>query len=178
MGWEEELFALFDDLEQQAGALAANERAPELADRSRAEYQSVTLASRLMATVGTTVTVGALGIDSITGTLERVADGWMLVAAGQHDWVVNLAAVTSVEGTSVRSVPEVAWSPLAALGLGSALRRIAEAGERCLLHLRDGRRHEGRLRRVGQDFCELAEGDDRRIVLVAFDALTAAQSRA
>jgi hypothetical protein len=178
MGWEEELFALFDDLEQQAGALAASERAPEIADRSRAEYQSVTLASRLMASVGTGVTIGAEGVGALSGVIERVADGWLLVSAGRHDWVVSLAAVTSVEGASVRAVPEVAWSPLAQLGLGSALRRIAEAGERCLIHQRDGSRREGTLRRVGQDFCELVEGADRRTVLVPFSSLAAAQSRA
>ena len=49
MGWEEELFGYLDDLEGQAAALYDAERAPELADRSRAEYQQVTLASRLMA---------------------------------------------------------------------------------------------------------------------------------
>ena len=54
MAWEEELFAYLDDLEGQAGALYAAERAPELADRSRAEYQSVTLATRLMAASTTT----------------------------------------------------------------------------------------------------------------------------
>lgn len=177
MGWEEDLFALFDDLEEQAGAMAASERAAEIADRSRAEYQSVTLASRLMASVGSEVTLGAEGLAPITGTVERVADGWLLISAGPHDWVVNLAAVTSVEGASVRAVPEVAWSPLAQLGLASALRRIAEAGERCLVHQRDGSRREGTLRRIGQDFCELVEGDDRRTVLVPFTSLAAAQSR-
>lgn len=178
MGWEKELFALFDDLEQQAGAMAAADRAPELADRSRAEYQSVTLASRLMASVGSEVTIGAEGIDSVTGIVERVADGWVLVSTGAHDWVINQVAITSVEGASIRSVPEVAWSPLTKLGLPSALRRIAEAGERCLLHQRNGGRHEGTLRRIGADFCELVEGEERRMVLVPFSGLAAAQSRA
>ena len=148
MGWEDELFALFDDLEEQASALYAAERDVEVADRSRAEYQQVTLAGRL------------------------------LLSARQHDWVVTQDAVTTVEGASVRSVPEVAWSPLSRLGLASALRRIAEAGEPCQLHLRDGSAHMGVLRRVGADFCELVEGDDRRMILVPFAALAAAQSRA
>ncbi|QYJ02491.1 hypothetical protein KUV85_09075 [Nocardioides panacisoli] len=177
MGWETDLFALFDDLEHHAGTMAAAERADEIADRSRAEYQSVTLASRLMASVGTEVTISADGLDPITGTIDRVADGWLLVAAGSHDWVVNLAAVTGVVGASVRSVPEVAWSPLARLRLGSALRRIAEAGERCVLHQRNGQRHEGTLRRIGADFCELVVGEERRMVLVPFTGLSAAQSR-
>lgn len=178
MGWENELFALFDDLEGQAAALYAADRDAELADRSRAEYQQVTLASRLMATLGTETTLGVQGVGPVSGTIERVTERWALISSGEHDWVVNLAAVVTVEGASVRSVPEVAWSPLTRLGLGSALRRIAEAGERCLLHLCDGTRHEGTLRRVGEDFCELVEGADRRMILVAFGGLAAAQSRA
>lgn len=178
MGWEDELFALFDDLEDQASALYAAERDVELADRSRAEYQQVTLGGRLMASVGRQVALGVLGVGPVGGTVARVADGWLLVAAGDHDWVVVLGAVTTVDGASERSVPEVAWSPLTRLGLASALRRVAEAGDPCLLHLRDGTRHEGVLRRVGADFCELATGEGRRTVLVAFSALAAAQSRA
>ena len=177
MGWEDELFALFDDLEGQAGALAAAERGAEHADRSRAEYQTVTLASRLMASSGTEITLGIVGIGALSGTVDRVAADWLLLSAGRHDWVINAAAVTTVEQASVRSIPEVAWSPLTRLGLGSALRRIAEAGELCLLHLRDGSRHEGTLRRVGADFCELVVGDDRRMILVPLGSLAAAQSR-
>ena len=128
MGWEDELFALFDDLEEQASALHAAERTAEHADRSRAEYQGVTLAGRLMATVGSTLTLGVTGVGPVAGLLERVADGWVLLSTGDHDWVVNGTAITTVEGASVRAVPEVAWSPLTRLGLGSALRRIAEAG--------------------------------------------------
>ncbi|MBM7515865.1 hypothetical protein [Nocardioides nitrophenolicus] len=178
MGWEEELFALFDDLEGRASALYAAERDLELADRSRAEYQQVTLAGRLMASVGRRVTLGLHGPGPVSGTVERVARGWLLLAAGEHDWVVALDAVTSVGGASERAVPEVAWSPITRLGLASALRRLAEAGEPCLLHLRDGGRHDGVLRRVGADFCELAEAEGRRTVLIAFSALAAAQSRA
>ncbi len=178
MGWEDDLFALFDDLEGEATALYAADRDAEVADRSRAEYQQVTLVSRLMASVGTDVTLVVTGIGPVTGIIERVAEQWLLVSAGDQDWVVNVDAVAAVQGASVRSIPDVAWSPLARLGLGSALRRIAEAGERCLLHLTDGSRHEGTLRRVGADFCELAEGEDRRVVLVSFAGLAAAQSRA
>lgn len=178
MGWEDELFALFDDLEGEAGALYAADRDAEVADRSRAEYQQVTLASRLMASVGTEVTLTVDGMGPVSGTVERVAESWLLISSGEHDWVVNLSGVLAVQGASVRSIPEVAWSPLTRLGLGSALRRISESGERCLLHLRDGSRHEGTLRRVGADFCELAAGEERRVVLVAFASLAAAQSRA
>ncbi|WP_141014099.1 hypothetical protein [Nocardioides sambongensis] len=177
MGWEDELFALFDELEQQAGALYAAERDAEVADRSRAEYQEVSLAGRLMASVDSEVTLGIEGVGAVTGTLERVAGGWTLLAARDQDWVVRLDAVATVEGASVRAIPAVAWSPVARLGIGSALRRLSEAGERCVVHLRDGSRHDGTLRRVGQDFCELVTGEERRTLLLPFHAVAAVQSR-
>ncbi|MCW2844906.1 MAG: hypothetical protein JWN22_2822 [Nocardioides sp.] len=176
MSWEEELFALFDDLEQQAEALYDAERDAELADRSRAEYHHVSLASRLMASVGQEVTLDLLGVGVVAGTLERVGSGWCLLRGPAQDWVVRAAAVAALHGASDRSVPEVAWSPLTKLGLGSALRRVADAGERCVLHLVDGGRHDVVLRRVGADFVEARVGADRT-VLVAFEALAAVQSR-
>ena len=177
MAWEEDLFAVLDDLEQQAEALYDAERGLELADRSRSEYQQVTLASRLMASVGADVALDVRGVGAVSGVLERVATGWCLVSGRGQDWIVRLAAVTSVRGVSERSSPEVAWSPVARLGLGSALRRLADAGERCVFHLVDGRLLDGTVRRVGADFVEVLSGEQGRTVLVPFDALGAAQSR-
>ena len=51
MGWEEQLFALFDDLESQAEGLFHAERELEIEDCGQTEYQQVTLASRLMASL-------------------------------------------------------------------------------------------------------------------------------
>lgn len=178
MGWEEHLFALFDDLEQQAEALYDAERDLELADRSRAEYHSVSLASRLMASLDREVVLDLRGGGTVAGTLVRVGTGWCLVRGRAQDWVVRTAAVLVVGGASERSVPEVAWPAVTRLGLGSALRRVAESGERCVLQLVDGRRHEAVLRRVGADFVEARVGEDAgRGVLVAFTALAAVQSR-
>jgi len=177
MAWEEELFALFEDLEQQAEALADAARAPDLADRGRAEYQQVSLASRLMASAGAELLLEVQGVGPLRGRLERVGTGWCLLGGdggAAQDWIVALAALTGVVGASERSVPEVAWSPLTRLTLGSALRRLAEAGERCVLHRRDGSRLEGVVRRVGADFAELREPSGR-LVLVPFTALAAAQ---
>ncbi|WP_137294917.1 hypothetical protein [Nocardioides dongxiaopingii] len=177
MGWEADLFGALDDLEQQAEAMYDAERAPELADRSRAEYQQVPLAARLMASVEREVTLHVTGLGAVAGRLDRVAHDWCLVAGPTGDWVVPLAAVAAVDGASERAVPQVAWSPLARLGLGSALRRLADAGERCVLHRLGGARHDGVLRRVGQDFVEVVEGDPPHVTLVAFTALAAVQSR-
>jgi len=176
MSWDEELFAVLDDLEQQAEALYAAERDAELADRTRAEYGTVSLASRLMASVDSELTLSVLGVGRLAGTLRRVSKGWLLLSAGGSEWVVPLPAVSSVSGAAARSVPEVAWSPLTRLALGSAIRRLSEAAEQCLVHLVDGTAHEARVVRVGADFVELSVGS-ARVELVAFSALAALQSR-
>jgi hypothetical protein len=176
VAWEDELFDYLEDLEGQAGALFAADRAPELEDRSRSEYHSVSLAARLMASLGGELTLEVVGPGSVTGTLARVAEGWCLLRGPGGDWVVRLEAVAAVHGTSDRAVPEVAWPVASRLGLGAALRRLADAAEPCLVHLADGRRHEGVLRRVGADFVELAAGDAGRLVLVRLAQVSAIQS--
>lgn len=176
MAWEDELFALFDDLEQQAEALYDAERDADLADRSRAEYAHVTLASRLMASLDREVAIEVRGVGQVTGTLQRVGADWCLVSGSGQDWMVRLAALTRVRGASERSVPEVAWSPLAGLGLGSALRRIADARDACLVHLLDGAQHEVLLTRIGRDFVEAA-GTDGQPLLLPIGQLSAVQRR-
>jgi hypothetical protein len=175
MDWDERLFSVLDDLEQQAEALYDAERGAELVDRSRAEYGSVTLAARLMSSVDRDLTVQVVGVGRVSGTLLRVTRGWLLVDNVAGQWVVPLAAVAAVSGVSERAVPEVAWSPLTRLGLGSALRRLGEAGERCVVHLVDGSRREAVVQRVGSDFVELESGPGR-LELVAFGSLSAVQS--
>lgn len=177
MSWEEDLFSLFDDLEGQAAAAYARDREAELVDRSRAEYARVAFAARLMASVGKEVVVDVRGVGPLAGTLERVATGWLLVEGAGSDWVIRQEAVGSIAGAAERAVPGVAWPAVARLGLGSALRRLADSGERCLLHRVDGVRHDGMLRRVGTDFVEILTGEPARVVLVAFGSLAAVQSR-
>jgi hypothetical protein len=178
VGWDERLFDLLDDLEGQAGALFAAERDAELADRSRAEYASVTLASRLMASHGRLVTLEVAGVGGVRGELRRVGTGWCLVSGGAGDWLVPLEAVASADGLSDRAVPEVAWSPVSRLGLGSALRRLADDATRCVVLTRAGGRHEVLLKRVGRDFVEAETvGDSPRRVLVALTSVGAVQSR-
>jgi len=176
MSWDEDLFALFDELEHRAEALYDRERIAEVADRSRSEYAAVSLASRLMSTVRGEVDLEVHGVGHVRGELQRVTASWCLVRGSGQDWVVPLAAVGIVRGASARSVPEVAWSPLTRLGLASALRRIADSGQRCMVHLRDGAAHDVVLRRVGADFVE-ADGARGGGLLVAFAALAAVQSR-
>jgi len=176
MNWDEQLFAVLDDLEQQAESLYDAERDAEVADRSRAEYGAVTLASRLMASVDDEIALAVTGIGRVSGRLRRVATGWLLLDTAAGQWVIPLSAVTAVGGASSRSIPEVAWSPLTRLGLGSALRRLSEAAERCLVHRVDGSPLDCVVGRVGQDFAEV-EVAPGRVELVAFASIAAVQSR-
>jgi hypothetical protein len=163
--WDEQLFALFDDLEQQAETLYDVERESELADRSRSEYAAVTLATRLMASVDSTLVLHLVGVGAVEGELQRVGTDWCLLHGPAQDWIVRTAAVTAVEGASDRSVPEVAWSPVTRLGFGSALRRLADAGEPCVVHGTDGTVREVVLTRVGRDFVEATMGESRSLLL-------------
>ena len=176
MEWDERLFAFLDDLEGRAEALYDAERESDLADRSRAEYAGVTLSGRLMASSGTDVVLEVLGVGRVVGGLQRVGPDWCLVHGAARDWVVRSAAVVSVEGASPRAVPEVAWSPVARLGFGSALRRLADAGEPCVVHGVDGTARAVVLTRVGSDFVEVTLGEGRS-VLLGRDAIAAVQSR-
>ena len=176
MTWEEQLFSLLDDLEQQAEAAYDAERDVDLADRSRAEYAQVTLASRLMASLQDEVVLEVRGVGQVHGTLCRVGEGWCLVQGSGQDWVLRTEVITLVRGASERSVPEVAWSPVARLGFGSALRRIADTRDPCVIHRIDGRHHDVMLTRVGQDFVEAA-GADAKLLLFPFATLAAVQSR-
>ncbi|MGA8848142.1 MAG: hypothetical protein WB471_16125 [Nocardioides sp.] len=186
MTWENELFGVLDDLEHYAGAVFGAERDLEVADRSRTEYQDVTFASRLQASVGRDVRVHVSGFGVLRGRLDRVCATWCLIAGSSpgavREWLVPLSAVAAADGLDDRSVPEMAWSPLSRLGLGSALRRLGDAGEHCVIHRRDGGRHDGTPARVGHDFVEVGEvgevgGCSARLSLVAFDAIAAVQSR-
>lgn len=176
MTWETELFDLLDDLEGQAAAAWEADREAELADRARTEYAAVTLASRFMASRGGEVALDVPHVGRLEGRLSRVGEDWCLLGARGQEWIVPLHAVSAVRGASDRSVPEVAWSPIDRLSLRAALRRLADAGARCLLHLSDGTRHEAYVERVGADFLEV-RGTAGEASLVPYAGLLAVQSR-
>ena len=56
------------------------------------------------------------------------------------------------------------------------LRRLADAGARCLVHLADGTRHEAYVDRVGADFLE-GRATSGEVFLVPYAGLVAVQSR-
>ena len=138
----------------------------------------MSLETRLMASQGRPVSLDVDGVGRVSGELRRVGAGWCLVGGDGRDCLVPTAAVESATGLSDRALPEVAWSPLARLGLGSALRRLADESLPCVLLTRSGVRHEVVVLRVGQDFVEAeADGDPPRRVVLAVAAIGVVQSR-
>jgi hypothetical protein len=156
--WEERLFAVFDDLEQQAEGLALLARDADASARARDRYAEVDLASRLHASVGSLVELVVPGAGAVAGRLLRVANGWCLVepaAAAGQEVIVNLAGLLSARGLVPRAAPEPVRGVAARLGIASALRAVAAEQQEVVLVRADGEVRRGRLGRVGADFVEL-----------------------
>ena len=177
MRWEDRLLDLFDDLEQQAEGLALAERDALVAEQSRAEYAGVDLAARLHASTGAAVQVDVTGLGSLDGRVLRTGDGWCLLAVAGREWIVVLDAVTALRGLRDGGVGAAARPLTARLGLGSALRGVAESGSEVVLHRRDGAVLRGDVARVGADFVELRPtvdaGAAAGVVVLPFAAVAA-----
>ncbi len=179
MGWEESMFAVFEDLEQQAEGLQLVERDAEVADLTVAEYSRISLAARLHASLGLDLRVRLVGGHVIAGRLSRVGDGWLLLVDRSAEWIVRTEGVLSVAGLSARADNEDTWPVIDRLTLRAVLRQIASAGDACLVHFADDQQVEGRVGRVGRDFFELAvgEGAGRAVQVVPLTSVTAFQER-
>ena len=179
MSWEDSMFAVFDDLEQQAEGLSLVERDAEVADLTLAEYSRVGLASRLHASVGRDLRVRLLGGHVLSGRLARLGEDWFLLADGSSEWVVRHQGVATLDGLSIKAHSEDTWSVVDRLTLRAVLRRLAAAGESCLVHFCDDQQAEGRVGRVGRDFFELdtGVGVGRITQVVPNDAVAALQGR-
>jgi hypothetical protein len=176
MRFDDRLDDLFDDLEQQAEGLALGERDAEVAEQRRWEYAQVDLASRLFGSVGGRLLVTVAGVGAVDGRLRRVGDGWCLLDAGAREWIVRLAAVGSLRGLGDRAVAPPGRSVTARLGVGSALRGVAETRADTVVHRTDGSLLRGVLGRVGADFVELRVGEGGQVEVVPFGALAAVRT--
>ena len=161
MSWEQRLLDLFEDLEQQAEGAALAARDAEVAELSRVEYAEVELASRWHASVGHHVEItGHHGL-VLRGRVARTGNGWCLVAevdqAGvDQEWLLALDHVVAARGLSPSAQPPSLRPVTGRLGLGSALRGVAEEQQPVMVVRSDGTRRRGRLLRVGKDFVELS----------------------
>jgi hypothetical protein len=179
MSWEHSVFAMFDDLEQQAEGLALAERDLEVADMSQAEYAQITFGARLHASVGRQVRVRLLGGRVVPGRLCRLGEDWLMLVDGGQEWIVRTAAVLSVGGLSLRAQSEQTWSVVDRLSLRAVCRRLSADAAQCAAHFGDDSTVEGRVARVGKDFVELhvGEGSERAVHVVPFANLAALQGR-
>jgi len=180
MGWEESMFAVFEDLEQQATGLHLVERDAEVADLSVAEYSRISLGGRLHASLGRELRVRLVGGHHVSGRLARVGEDWLLVVDGSAEWIVRYAGVLTLSGLSPRADNEETWSVMDRLTLRAVLRRLSSTSEPCLVHFLDDQRIDGRVGRVGHDFFELfvGEGPDRSVQIVPTASVSTLQRRA
>ncbi len=177
MGWEESLFAVFDDLEQQAAGLHLGERDAEVADLTLAEYSRISLGSRLHASLDRELRVRLTGGHQVQGRLARVGEDWLLLVGPSSQWIVRHQGVVSLEGLSSRAEAEETWSVVDRLPLRAVLRGLASGAEPCLVQCVDDHRVQGRVGRVGRDFFELVvgEGRDRTVRVVPVASVSAIQ---
>ncbi len=171
------MFAVFDDLEQQATGLHLAERDAEVADLTLAEYSQVTLGSRLHASIGRELRVRLVGGRQVSGRLAGLGEDWILLVDRTGEWIVRVAGIVALVGLSGRSDSEEGWSVVDRLSLASVLRRLCESDKCCLVHFTDDQQVEGRVARVGRDFFELCvgTGPDRSVHVVPVATVSALQ---
>ncbi len=159
--WEETMFAIFDDLEQQAEGLALAQRDASVAELTVAEYAQISMAARVHASLGREVRVRLIGGLVIAGRLARAGEDWMMVVDAGSENIIDRRAVVAMSGLSARAASEETWGVVDRLSLRTLLRRLAAGACDCAVQFIDGQSIEGRVGRVGRDFLELHVGDGR-----------------
>ncbi len=120
MRWQ----SLFDDLEAQLGRQERGDLEAEVAERSRAEQATVTLAERLLAHDGAPLRIGVAGGGTVCGRVVEAAPQWLVVVDGRDEVLVPTHAVVSVAGLG-RASALPPGQVMRRLGLGHALRALA-----------------------------------------------------
>lgn len=163
---------LFADLVAQLDAGDAQADAHVLADLTRAEQATISLADRLRAsTHGAPVGVRLADGSRLTGQVRAVAADWFLVGDGARRHVVPLPAVTVIDGLAAHAVPGPA-GPGAGRGLPALLRTLMR--DRAVVRVRTlVGELDGRVARVGKDHLDLlaTSGGARASHVVPFTAL-------
>lgn len=148
--------ALFEDLEAQAAAQDALERAGEIEERTRAEIGALTLAARLRGSVGEPVLVRLTGNLALSGRIVRTGPDWTLLDEdADRDAVVAHRHITAVRGLARHSVGTEGIVE-SRLGLRTLLRGISRDRAAVRIHLPTGATVDATIDRVGADFVEAA----------------------
>ena len=144
---------LFHDLESQMEAQVAEEQRWAALDIAEAEMAAVTLEDRLRGALGGQVTLHTLASAVISGVLEQVGAGFVVVEAARAQWVVPTARLA---GVRMDSRAREGSGVLARLGVGHALREIARDGQPVRVAVVGSDVSVGHLVRVGKDHVDLA----------------------
>jgi hypothetical protein len=149
---------LFADLEAQLEHNDDAELWAEVADRSRRELAAIALLDRACAHLGVELQLGVAGVGPVRGRLADAAEQWLLVEERPgHAVLVPVRACLWVVGLGRGVEVPPGQSMRRRLGLGSALRSLAQ--QRLPLHLvlTDGSQVTGTIDRVHADHLDLAE---------------------
>jgi hypothetical protein len=150
MRWEE----LFEDLETQWQAQVRRELDAEVADRTRRERASITLADRLAAQDRSIVRVALVDGTMLSGKVQEVGQGWLVLSMVTGSCLVPVAAVAGISGLQRKAgMP----GPGRSFGFGYALRGLSR--DRVAVTVVDvsGGASTGTIDGVGRDFLELSE---------------------
>ncbi|GIG55409.1 hypothetical protein [Demequina activiva] len=143
MRWE----ALFRDLEAQADAQADEQWRHEVAERTRGERASVTVAARVAAARGGSVSAVLRDGTRVSGVLVDSGGDWALVTDGGRQHLVSLASVAVLDGLPRRA--DVLSAVESRLSIAHALRALSR--ERARVAVRTGVEVAGVIVGVGAD---------------------------
>jgi hypothetical protein len=152
---------LFADLEAQAVAQDVAEADALVAELTRAEHATMTLADRFRAALGAEVVLDLAAGEPVRGTVREAAAEWVLLSGvapgGPAQHLVPLSAVSGVSGLGRQAAPQRLRE---GLGLGPLLRGLQRDRARLLVRTFAGA-VEGRVGRVGRDHfdVEVVRGD-------------------
>ena len=154
MRWDD----LFADLEAQLDLEQAAELWVEVADRSRRELAAISLLDRASAHVGSPVQLGVTGASTVSGALLDATQEWLLVEERSgREVLVPTTACLWLRGLGRASEVVARESVARRLGLGAALRSLAQQRVVVRLQLADGAQATGTIDRVHADHLDLAE---------------------
>lgn len=146
---------LFDDLETQWAAQERLELDAEVADRTRRERATIALDERLVGQAEEAVTMHLVAGPPVTGRVDDVGDGWVLLAPAERLRVLlPLVAVVGVVGLAARPTDA---ARARRFGLGYALRGLSRDRVPVTILDRSGGRIEGTIDGVGADACDVSE---------------------
>lgn len=150
------LAAIFRDYEVQLDAQRQRDYELDAQEISRAERAKVTMADRLAAQMGTTLTVQISNGDVVRGELENLGLGWIQLHTDTGAALLPVASILWWEGGDAKAYVD-AGSVARKLTLGYALRALAKAHQEISIsHLhRSDLLTEGKIYAVGADACEL-----------------------